>query len=195
MVSFLYNFYFRMFFNIERKFNLDLLFLDYLTKDYEDEVKEILFNSDKEFYPPLSFRKGTTQSNLNLEDGESKVPLDYFIKMKEQSFILAIEDGKVIGFLTFRPSYNLDLENFKCICSYVSTIIVVPEQRNKGITSKMYDKLFKISKDDFVATRTWSTNNSHMHLLDKKGFDLVSRLINDRGNNIDTVYCAKKLRD
>ncbi len=58
----------------------------------------------------------------------------------------------------------------------------------------MYDKLFEISKDDFVATRTWSTNNSHMHLLDKKGFDLVSRLINDRGNNIDTVYYAKKIK-
>ena len=47
------------------------------------------------------------------------------------------------------------------------------------------------SKEKNIATRTWSTNYSHMHILDNLGFKLVQRDINDRGVNIDTVYYLK----
>jgi hypothetical protein len=55
----------------------------------------------------------------------------------------------------------------------------------------MYDVILNERKGKNIATRTWSTNFSHMHILDKLGFKLVQRDLDDRGVNIDTVYYLK----
>jgi hypothetical protein len=43
-------------------------------------------------------------------------------------------------------------------------------------------------EDPYATTRTWSTNASHLDLLDELGFDLIKRVEDDRGDGIDTVY-------
>ena len=56
----------------------------------------------------------------------------------------------------------------------------------------MYDVILNERKEKNIATRTWSTNYAHMHILNNLGFKLVQRDINDRGPNIDSVYYLKK---
>ena len=55
----------------------------------------------------------------------------------------------------------------------------------------MYDEILNRKRDKLLGVRTWSTNKSHMHILDKLGFKLVQTDINDRGVNIDTIYYLK----
>jgi len=44
----------------------------------------------------------------------------------------------------------------------------------------------------WIATRTWSLNSAHIHILEKLGFALVKRLVDHRGPGIDTVYYGKE---
>ena len=56
----------------------------------------------------------------------------------------------------------------------------------------MYNILLNERKEKNIATRTWSANYAHIHILDILGFKLVQRILNNRGPNIDTVYYLKK---
>ena len=167
-----------------------------LWENYRSGVRKILFDADKEFYPPLSARNSTTQTVLsgdgNLSD-TPVVPEEYFKTMSGQSIVLAIQDETIAGFLSYKPGYELEIDGKKIICSYVSTIVVSPEFRGQGVTGKMYLKLFECSADKYVATRTWSKNTAHIHILDRLGFDLIMTLKDDRGPGIDTVYYGKEI--
>lgn len=162
-----------------------------LQTSYQMDVRELLCASDKEFIPPLSERKGTTQQSFSEKKDDNTGLTLYYQQMLQQEFILAIENEKVVGFLTFIPDHILDLESNKYKCDYVSTVIVSSESRGAGIARKMYHALFENRKGNNFATRTWSTNYSHMHLLKKMEFELVALLPNDRGEGIDTVYYFK----
>ena len=171
-----------------------------LWEKYVPGVRKLLFDSDKEFYPPLSARNSTTQTVLKGSDNETDeasgagaVPEDYFRIMSKQSIVMAVEDETITGFLSYKPAYELDINGKKLVCSYVSTIVVSPKYRGRGITSEMYKKLFDNTRDGFVATRTWSENNAHIHILKKMGFKLLMTLKDDRGPGIDTVYYGKEI--
>ena len=162
---------------------------DQLTDEQKSDVLDLLKAADKEFVPPLSSRSSTTQKDLNYESDTGCML--YYEQMIQQSFILVMEDEKVVGFLSYRKDHNLELDDEKICCDYVSTIIVSPLFRNRGLTQKMYEALFAYRKGKAVATRTWSQNASHIHVLGKLGFELVKRIVNDRGEGIDTVYYLK----
>ena len=93
--------------------------------------------------------------------------------------------------MSFIEDYSLSLNEGVVICDYITTIIIDKNCRNKGYTQKMYNILLNQRKDKKIATRTWSKNLSHMHILDRLGFKLVQRDKDDRGVNIDTVYYLK----
>ena len=166
-----------------------------LNQKYQEDVWKLLKDADGEFVPPLSSREKTTQAALAPTDGkgDARGPVKYFEQMLGQSFVLAVKDGRVNGFLTYIPEHELSLEGRTIKCNYISTIIVEPASRRKGITRRMYQTLFEKSLDLPVATRTWSTNHEHLGLLQKLDFSLAARLENDRGPGIDTVYYVKKL--
>ena len=99
--------------------------------------------------------------------------------------------GRIEGFMSFIKDYSLSLDEGNVVCDYITIIIIDSRNRNKGFTKKMYDVILKERKGKKIATRTWSKNYSHMHILDKLGFKLVQRDLDDRGVNIDTVYYLK----
>ena len=103
--------------------------------------------------------------------------------------------GKIGGFMSFIKDYSLHLDDEVVICDYITIIIIDSRYRNKGFTKKMYEVILKERKGKKIATRTWSTNFAHMHILDKLGFKLVQRDIDDRGVNIDTVYYLKNTEE
>lgn len=159
---------------------------------YQEDVWEILSASEKEFIPPLSERSFTTQQSFSEEKDDNTGLTRYYQQMLQQEFILAIDKEKVIGFLTFIPDYILKLEGKKYECDYVTTIVVSPGFRGDGIARKMYHTFFENRRGKNFATRTWSTNYSHIHLLKKMDFELVALFPNDRGDGKDTVYYFRK---
>ena len=156
------------------------------------EVLQLLQEADQEFVPPLSSRSSATQQDFSGVSKNSDGVLSYFEQLKQQRFIAALEDGKLLGFVSFREDYlcreisRVELPNI-----YISTLIVRPEARGKGVTTALYDQLFSKYCSCNIFTRTWSTNLAHTKILSKYGFDLFRSLPNDRGNGIDTVYFKK----
>ena len=158
-----------------------------LSPVHEEDVRNILYKADNEFVPPLSARASTTQSDLKSETNQHTLS-NYFDAMSKQSFILAMDEDRVVGFLSYIPNHPVQLEDDEVICSYASTIVVDENARGQGITEGMYKKLFDITKDKRVGTRTWSQNHAHIHILEKMGFELALTLKDDRGPGVDTVY-------
>ena len=174
---------------------MEFIYLDSLNDLYEKEIQKILYDADDEFVPALSARASTTQTLLSEDTiNDNHGAYEYFQTMKKQSIILAVEEEGAMAFLSFIPGYHLTVQDEELIkTSYVSTIVVSPEYRGRGICPLLYDKLFSLSKDNSVSTRTWSTNISHISILRKLGFKTIATLPDDRGKGVDTVYFCKEL--
>jgi len=63
--------------------------------------------------------------------------------------------------------------------------------RGRRLTQGMYDHLFNtLYPHHSIFTRTWSTNIAHSTILSRMGFSELSRVKDERGAGIDTVYFA-----
>lgn len=160
---------------------------------YGDGIREILNRTEDRFHPPLSTREGTTQT-AGLDERRNDALDEYLAQCLNQSFILTIDDDRVVGFLSFRQSYETDELAGYTPSSYVSTIAVRPAERRQGYARGMYHELLTGVppgvRDPYVTTRTWSTNDRHFQLLDELGFETVTTIRDDRGEGINTVYYA-----
>lgn len=160
---------------------------------YYDEILEMLIAADGDFVPPLSSRSSTTQSVLTASEKIGGGVVSYFEELKKQRTLAATEDGKLIAFVSFKEDFvNDKIKNEDVPNIYISTLLVKPEGRGKGLTQKMYDILFKQYENINIFTRTWSTNAAHIKILSKFDFETLCVLKNDRGNGIDTVYFVKR---
>lgn len=172
---------------------MEIIYTASLNEEQKKQVFEILCETDREFIPPLSYREDTKQKNLYVQQSETKPPYIYFEKVTKQSNLLAMEEGHVVGFMSFEEDYFLELEEKSYETLYMSTLIVRKESRRKGISSRLYEELLKRFQDRNIITRTWSTNVSHIGLLEKLGFQMIECIRNDRGPGIDTVYYGRIL--
>ena len=167
---------------------------DAYTKDkYSKEIYTLLENGDREFVPPLSSRSSTTQSTMTpIESGNGI--RDYFNEMIKQPLLIAMEDGELMGFVSYREDHVTDVIDVSTLPNiYVSTLMVAESARGKGLTKRMYTVLFdELYPERSVFTRTWSTNYAHIRILSAFGFDELLRLKDHRGAGIDTVYYVKK---
>lgn len=160
-----------------------------IPQKYSEDIRELLKEADREFVPPLSSRIGTTQNTFG-SSGEATDDIEpYFRNIKKQWAIIAVANGKVLGFMSLIPNHNIPniSESFERNI-YLSTIIVKKEFRKSGIAEKLYDALLSRFNDRRIFTRTWSLNTGHLHLLDKKDFYEILNEENGRGEGIDTVY-------
>ena len=162
---------------------------------YRDDILSILTMADGEFVPPLSRRRSTTQSDLsgNLEEGSVGI-LSYLLQMLKQEIMIAVSEGVTLGFVSYRENYVTDVIGESELPNiYVSTLIVTPAARGRGLTRSMYSHLFDTLYAGYsVFTRTWSTNFAHFKILESFGFDVLKKIENDRGEGIDTVYFKRK---
>ena len=173
--------------------NIKIIFVEKLNKMQEREVWELLKKSDHDFLPPLSARTNTVHklAGYNSNEKVSEGPVKYFEEIKKENFLLILNNGKIEGFMSFIKDYPLEFDQGTVIVDYITTILIDSNCRNKGYTKKLYDVILTERKETNKATRTWSTNFTHIHILDKLGFKLAQRDLNDRGPNIDTVYYLK----
>jgi ribosomal protein S18 acetylase RimI-like enzyme len=171
--------------------NMQFIILDDRQKaEYSNQILEMVKEGDKDFVPPLSARSSTTQTNLTGGESSFNGVISYFDEMMKQKIICAVEDDKVLGFVSFKENYVTDAFD-KTPNIYLSTLILRPEARGKNLTFNMYDYLFNaVYPKSSIYTRTWSTNAPHVKILSKFNFDEILRKKNDRGEGIDTVYYA-----
>lgn len=173
------------------------------------QLNALLRWGDEQFVPPLSARHSSTQSDLAPHAAAADHAIDdYYRALLEQRFLLAVDDGAdadgadgngntdgkrtLAGFMSYRPDYACAYVDGG-VCTYVSTILVAEAYRGAQLTERMYRALFTLPDvtGTVVATRTWSKNGAHLHILRKMGFSLIKTLPDDRGPGIDTVYYAK----
>lgn len=166
-------------------------------KHYESDIIKILTESDKDFVPPLSARKSTLDKKFDKGFSDVGGIHSYFEEMKKQEILATFEDGKIIGFVSYRLNFvSEDIPETELPNIYVSTLVLGKEARGKGLTKKMYAYLFSdLYADRNVFTRTWSTNYAHTKILSDFGFSELYRKENDRGAGIDTVYYKKKISE
>ena len=159
-------------------------------KSLKQQILQMMQVSDKDFVPPLSARSSTLQKDLksavSCPDGIYK----YYLEMEKQEILGAFDGEKLVGFVSFRLNYTNEVIPQNCQPNiYLSTLILSPETRGKGVTRNMYDHLFNELYPTYsVFTRTWSTNVAHTKILSRFGFEEFFRKPNDRGAGIDTVY-------
>ncbi|MCD8150247.1 MAG: GNAT family N-acetyltransferase [Clostridiales bacterium] len=168
-----------------------------LNETEKSQIWEILCQCDEDFYPPLSARNSSSQKQLKGADGSSMKkngePIVYYEEMIRQNFVLAYaDDGKVVGFMTFKKDYICEaLENFGTSL-YITTICVRSECRGQHIMDALYHHMEnEVTREcgcEKVSTRTWSLNTAHLHELSRRGYDVVAVLKDDRGEGVDTVY-------
>ena len=152
--------------------------------------------SDNDFVPPISQRFSPFQTDLkpSSEANENGL-LRYFTGMLKEKVLCVIEDGKLLGFVTYVEDikYSTVITEKDRPNIYICTLIVSPAARGKGLTYRMYDHLFNERfPDRCLFTRTWSTNMAHISILEKYGFEEIYRIPNDRGEGIDTVYWGNR---
>ncbi|WP_027109255.1 GNAT family N-acetyltransferase [Lacticigenium naphthae] len=166
-----------------------------------DQIKELLFCCDEEFFPSLSSRTSSTQSTLAQNEGDqpNDGPLTYFQAMIKQNFIIAVESEELVGFLSYIDGYQNDVFEGHVLNDtnmYVSTICVNKDYRGQRIAHRLYDALEEVitsSGEGYISTRTWSTNTSHLKILEKRSFDIIETLKDHRGKGIDTSYFLKEV--
>ena len=173
---------------------MDFILLDQNQKIlYKTDIIEMLEKADNDFVPPLSKRGSTVDNDLSGKTSCKNGILDYYNEMNKQPILASFEKNELLGFVSFRQNYKSDIiteQSFPNI--YISTVLLKPEARGKRLTSRMYEHLFcNLYPECDIFTRTWSTNYAHIKILEKFNFILISRIENDRGDGIDTVYFKK----
>ena len=156
------------------------------------QILEMLAESDKEFVPPLSSRSSTTQQDLSSGGVCPEGVLQYYNQLQTQKVMAAVEGDRLLTFVSYIENYvsgpitQADTPNI-----YLSTLVMRPEARGKGLTKKLYAYLFDAYRPAPIFTRTWSTNIPHIRILDYFGFETLQVLPDHRGPGIDTVYFKK----
>ena len=159
---------------------------------FAEDIQALLTLADKEFIPPLSQRGSPTQSSLSGGQFHEGIR-DYYASMAPQPVILAIEEGKCLGFMAFKENHTCDeitpayLPNL-----YASTCVVHPCTRGKGLMKQFYREMIALAPERWICTRTWHTNYAHLHILDTLDFHCIARLPDHRGPGMDTVYYARR---
>lgn len=160
---------------------------------YREEMLEMMRQADNDFVPPLSARTSTLQKDLASYESVSNGIELYFEEMSKQIILGAFEDDFLLAFLSYRKDYTNDvIKEDKLPNIYFSTLVAKPEAKGKRIGYQLFGHAYHTLYPECHAfTRTWSTNGAQIHMLPQMGFREIKRIVNDRGEGIDTVYYEK----
>lgn len=155
------------------------------------DVELLLEQVDQEFCPPLSCRSDTRSTIA--ASGAGRGLSAYLEAMRQESWLLAVERGRVVGLLSFVLRRD-DPVLPQCFPSlYATTVAVVPDRRRAGTATQLYRALADhAGRCDvpYLTTRTWTTNDSHARLLAELGFRVVATRPDERAPGIGSVHFA-----
>ena len=162
---------------------------------FGEAVYGLLVLADKEFIPPLSARASSTQSDLSQAAAAEEGARDYYESMASQPVILALEEGRCLGFMAFKENYTCHEIGAETLPNlYASTCVVHPDARGRKLMEGFYREMIRLYPAATVCTRTWHTNIPHLRVLEKLGFRELTRLPNHRGPGMDTVYFIRSVQ-
>ena len=160
-----------------------------------EQAYQLLAAADEEFVPPLSSRSSSTQRDLSKTIQNSDGIRQYFEQLKMQRSAAAFEENTLIAFVSYKENYTCEeISSGELPNIYISTLVVSPKARGKGVTKALYSRLFSEYEHVNIFTRTWSTNIAHIKILEAYGFEVIKVLENDRGPGIHTIYFKKPVR-
>jgi ribosomal protein S18 acetylase RimI-like enzyme len=161
---------------------------------------------DKEFVPPLSFRTDALAKIADQHADQADITPYWRQILAQNNLVAANRAGEIVAFMSFKnefeqAEYFAGVAESGDVINYISTICVLPDYRRLHITSRFYDLMEEdlppIAHGECVATRTWSANQSHIRLLNKRGYKLTYTIPNDRstesGEKLDTIYFCKQV--
>ena len=144
---------------------------------YADGIRRLLDDADDEFVPSLTAENRTGVTRSNDEEWFTSIE-EYVQAAMDRELLVALDGDSVVGMISFEPIEEMPTLDGYTPTNYVTEIVVAPTHRNSGIS-----------------TKTWSTNHAHIAILDNLGFECVTRIPDDRGDGIDTVYYARSVTD
>lgn len=165
------------------------------------QIREIIGVCDREFVPPLSQRDSTTnQPQRTGRDDQIRAdePNVYFDYLLRQPVVAIFSQKKMAGFLSYVANYSSPELAGRTPSIHITTICIRPEFRGRNLSTQLYENLMANQSDrasgtQYISTRTWSTNCAHMRVLEKLGFEIVTRIKDARGDGIDTLYFSRQL--
>lgn len=161
---------------------------------YRDGIREILSLVDEEFVPPLTDSSRAAVTRTEAEGGASDLR-GYVKRCLTRPLVGALVDDTLVGLLSFEHIADAFPVASYTPTNHVEIIAVRPTHRGHGLAAAMYRHILHELPTDVarpnVSTKTWDSNVAHIAVLDRLGFDLVAREVNDRGPGIDTVYYAR----
>ena len=102
--------------------------------DEQRQLYDLLIECDGDFVPPLSFRRSTTQAALSGSEHNPDGVRDYFNALIAQHVVLCAGNGRIVGFLSFRPEYTCDALSDGATYCYLSTMAVSHACRGQHIS-------------------------------------------------------------
>lgn len=174
----------------------------YSNKDNEkkDEVIEMLKKYNKEFEEFDMSLADLSRKYIFEEDVSDEEALIGLYNNGFKYLITVEKEGDLIGFrFVNKPSDDDSIKEYapKHYPSICLTLAIVEENyRGKGIWSKMMDYFkenilpkFEYNKAHFL---TSSNNKSMQKAGEKRGFEKVATVEDDRGEGIDTLFYVKE---
>ena len=166
-----------------------------------DALRRLLFSVDKEFHPPLSARRTPVDLTLTPLPTASAdppgEPWSYWRGVAQQSGVVLAEGDEPLGFLAFRPAEHLPTLG-RTVAAHVTTIVVRHDRRGHRPAGRIYGHLLRLlatTPGASVATRTWTANTPHLHVLARLRFAEVHRILDARGPGQDTIYFERLAAD
>jgi ribosomal protein S18 acetylase RimI-like enzyme len=162
---------------------------------HRDAVSRLLAIADEEFVPPLTAdsRRDIARST---GEGQSRSIEEYVADCLERPLVVATVDGTVVGFMSIEQIAESEALGEYTPSNHVDLVVVDPEYRGRGIGTELYRNLLTAAPAGiarpYVSTKTWTTNDRHIEILERLDFDLVSRIPDDRADSVDTVYYARR---
>ena len=161
----------------------------------EMAIRRLLIAADEAFVPPLTADSRAAISRPGDERGPTSIE-DYVAACLDRPLLGAVEDGRLVGFCSFEPRTDGGPLADYTPTNHVEVLVVDEAYRNHGIATGFYRHLLSSLPPAFdqpaVSTKTWSTNEPHLAILESLSFDCVHRVVDDRKPGVDTVYYARR---
>lgn len=150
------------------------------------QLLELTRLCDRDFVPPLSWCHQLGQDLRGLGPREGGGVEEYVDSLLELAhLVVLVEGGRVVGYCAYYWPWIWRGEEHV----YVSTAVVAPDRRGRGLSARMGRRVvwWALRRRVALVAETWSTNRASMGALARWG--RVDEVVRDeRGAGIDTVY-------
>ena len=168
-----------------------------LSSSQKEQLYHLLVSREGDFIPPISER-GEKSKEENIKEYFEHLLSMRMVLIEENVTMSNIPDEvrekemHLAAYLAFEPEHYFPPTDETIL--YMSSAIVDPKYRGHHYLEEMYKCCFEEAGDRPVGTRTWSTNGVQLHLLPKLGFEVAERIVNDRGEGIDSLYYIRHIK-